>query len=304
MRRESTDAQFYIERLGADFSDYMEEDRRYRLSVRPAQQQLGQLGRVQTIDREHVPEFYLWRSGYRGRSWTGWACSQYPQVCDRATAHWCESGSDAVGRGIIPFTVEDLSFIVPDVIRKQRTLKEVTLAKVELNDGQYLYGVNDLFIGRKTHVSARYEVRLGTSTEQQSSSGIIVSTGMGSTGWFKSVLAGATGIVGSAAWQNMNSEVEVATASASIHGSRQELNHFNWDAPYLYFSVREPFPSRTTAANLVFGQIHSKQPLHIVSQMPEDGVIFSDGVEQDFLEFNSGVEAIIGLAEKRGRLVV
>jgi hypothetical protein len=38
--------------------------------------------------------------------------------------------------------------------------------------------------------------------------------------------------------------------------------------------------------------------------MPEDGVIFSDGVESDYLEFNSGVEATIGLAEKRGRLVV
>lgn len=105
---------------------------------------------------------------------------------------------------LLPFTVEDLSFIVPDVIRRQRSLKEVTLAKVELNDGQVLYGVNDLFIGRKTHVSARYEVRLGASTENQSSSGIIVSTGMGSTGWFKSVLAGASGIVRSAAWQHVS----------------------------------------------------------------------------------------------------
>ncbi|ETT32806.1 hypothetical protein C161_22644 [Paenibacillus sp. FSL R5-192] len=297
-------AQFYIERLGADFSDYMEEDRRYRLSVQQAQQQLGQLGRVQTIDREHVPNFIFGEQDIVvvvGQD--GLVANTLKYVTEQPLIgvnpdpmRW-----DGV---LLPFTVEDLSFIVPDVIRKQRTLKEVTLAKVELNDGQYLYGVNDLFIGRKTHVSARYEVRLGTSTEQQSSSGIIVSTGMGSTGWFKSVLAGATGIVGSAAWQNMNSEAEVATASASIHGSSQDLNHFNWDAPYLYFSVREPFPSRTTAANLVFGQIHSKQQLHIVSQMPEDGVIFSDGVEQDFLEFNSGVEAIIGLAEKRGRLVV
>ncbi|MNW68198.1 hypothetical protein D3C74_469130 [compost metagenome] len=54
----------------------------------------------------------------------------------------------------------------------------------------------------------------------------------------------------------------------------------------------------------MFGQIHAKQPLHIVSQMPADGVIFSDGVEQDFLEFNSGVQATIGLAEKRGQLVI
>ncbi|WP_374955131.1 sugar kinase [Paenibacillus sp. PCH8] len=297
-------AQFYIERLGSDFSDYLEEDRRYRQSVQLAQQQLSQLGRVQTIDREHVPNFIFGKQDIVvvvGQD--GLVANTLKYVTEQPLIgvnpdplRW-----DGV---LLPFTVEDLSFIIPDVIRKQRTLKEVTLAKVELNDGQYLYGVNDLFIGRKTHVSARYEVRLGSSTEQQSSSGVIVSTGMGSTGWFKSVLAGAAGIVGSAAWQNMNSEGEAAASSALNHGNRENTDQFGWDSPYLYFTVREPFPSRTTATNLVFGQIHSQQPLHIVSQMPEDGVIFSDGVEQDFLEFNSGVEAVIGLAEKRGRLVV
>ena len=33
--------------------------------------------------------------------------------------------------------------------------------------------------------------------------------------------------------------------------------------------------------------------------MPENGVIFSDGVESDFLEFNSGTEAIVRIADKK-----
>lgn len=305
-------AQFYIERLGADFSDYVEEDRRYKQSIQLAQQQLSQLGRVQMIDREHVPNFIFGEQDIVvvvGQD--GLVANTLKYVTEQPLIgvnpdpmRW-----DGV---LLPFTVEDLSFIVPDVIRRQRALKEVTLAKVELNDGQVLYGVNDLFIGRKTHVSARYEVRLGASTENQSSSGIIVSTGMGSTGWFKSVLAGASGIVRSAAWQHVSrGEHQQLTSderSVDLRGTASEgglnKNEFSWDSPYLYFTVREPFPSRTTAANLVFGQIHAKQPLHIVSQMPEDGVIFSDGVEQDFLEFNSGVQATIGLAEKRGQLVI
>jgi len=41
-----------------------------------------------------------------------------------------------------------------------------------------------------------------------------------------------------------------------------------------------------------------------VSQMPENGVIFSDGIESDFIEFNSGMQASIGLADKQGHLVV
>ncbi len=38
--------------------------------------------------------------------------------------------------------------------------------------------------------------------------------------------------------------------------------------------------------------------------MPENGVIFSDGIENDYLQFNSGVEATVSVAEKKGHLVV
>ncbi|MCX7711638.1 MAG: sugar kinase, partial [Clostridia bacterium] len=77
-----------------------------------------------------------------------------------------------------------------------------------------------------------------------------------------------------------------------------------WNINYLYFTVREPFPSRTSKADLVFGKVTKGCPLKIVSQMPENGVIFSDGIESDFLQFNSGIEATISVAEKKGHLVV
>jgi hypothetical protein len=38
--------------------------------------------------------------------------------------------------------------------------------------------------------------------------------------------------------------------------------------------------------------------------MATGGVIFSDGVESDFLTFNSGAIARIGVADQRARLVV
>jgi len=37
--------------------------------------------------------------------------------------------------------------------------------------------------------------------------------------------------------------------------------------------------------------------------MAGNGVIFSDGIEKDFLEFNSGTQAVIGSAERKGVLV-
>ena len=70
------------------------------------------------------------------------------------------------------------------------------------------------------------------------------------------------------------------------------------------FSVREPFPSRNSSTELVFGQITQAQPLRILSEMTENGVIFSDGIESDYLVFSSGIEATIFPAAQKGRLGV
>ncbi|MEN3287397.1 MAG: hypothetical protein V7634_1697, partial [Bradyrhizobium sp.] len=35
-----------------------------------------------------------------------------------------------------------------------------------------------------------------------------------------------------------------------------------------------------------------------------NGVIFSDGIEADRLDFNAGTAAAIGIAERQGRLIV
>jgi hypothetical protein len=111
---------------------------------------------------------------------------------------------------------------------------------------------------------------------------------LGSTGWFRSILAGATGI---------------ASALSGRPIKIDEKKAFAWDADYLYFSVREPWPSKTSSAHITFGKVTPKTPLVLVSHMPEDGVIFSDGIESDFLEFNAGTEATIHLAAKKGHLV-
>jgi hypothetical protein len=160
-----------------------------------------------------------------------------------------------------------------------------------LNDGQSIVAVNDLFIGQKTHVSARYGLRFAGKEENQSSSGIIVSTGAGSTGWFRSVVTGAAGIMESFAGWNGGD-------------AARERYRFDWDADHLVFSIREPFVSKLSNAALVFGRIRRTTPLTIVSQMPQNGVIFSDGVEEDFLPFNSGAIAKVGLANRRLNLLM
>ncbi len=282
-------AQFFVEGHGGDFSDYLNEDSRYKQSVKDAHLQLSKLGRVQGVDRDYVPNFIFGEMdvivvvGQDGlvANTLKYLDSQLLIGVNPDPARW-----DGV---LLPFTVTDLSRIVPEAFKRSRPIREVSMAKATLNDGQALYAVNDLYIGQKTHVSSRYQLQLGDRLENQSSSGVIVSTGLGSTGWLKSVLTGAANI--------MREQSDQAFKP-------QSLVSLNWDTQELLFSVREPFPSRTTGAGLVFGKVTKHCPLQIRSQMPENGVIFSDGVESDYLQFNSGIEVSITLAEKKGHLVV
>jgi len=282
-------AKFYVEHLGADFSDYEQEHEEYVIAIKQATDILGKIGRTHVLERVFLTNFLF------GPDDIVVAIGQDGMVAN--TLKYL-SGQPLLGVNpspkrwdgvLLPFLVKDLPTVTSEVISGIRKHKEVTMATVKLNDGQTLLAVNDFFIGQKTHVSARYQISIADKTERQSSSGVIVSTGLGSTGWFKSVLEGANGVV------------------SKISGGTREIesnNQFSWDSDYLYYSVREPFPSNTTNTELIFGMITNGTPLKIVSQMSENGVIFSDGIENDFLEFNSGMEATIGIAEKKGVLVV
>jgi len=194
---------------------------------------------------------------------------------------------DRIDGILIPFTIEKIKKNIKDMLEGKYTVKNVSMAKAELNDGQILYGVNDIFVGSKTHVSFRYSIEINGISENQSSSGIIVSTGAGSTGWFKSVITGARSV----------------SRLYDSGASENEDCRFDWESRYLYYNVREPFPSKMSGTNLVFGRI-TENSLLITSSAPQNGVIFSDGMENDYLEFNSGKIATIGLAEKVAKLVI
>ena len=72
----------------------------------------------------------------------------------------------------------------------------------------------------------------------------------------------------------------------------------------LMFAVREPFASKRTQIETTVGIVTGQSKLIIQSLMPNNGLIFSDGVETDFLKFNSGSIATIGIADEKANLVL
>ena len=64
------------------------------------------------------------------------------------------------------------------------------------------------------------------------------------------------------------------------------------------------FVSRTSQASIAAGYVNQGEELVLESLMSEKGVIFSDGIESDFIQFNSGSIATIGIAKEKAQLVI
>lgn len=290
-------AKFYIEHQGADFTDYLREDETYHRALTETQNALARIGRIQLLDRGFLPNFVFGPEDIVVTLGQDGLVANTLKYLNGQPVVGVNPDPERWDGRLLPFRVGDLPKIMPEVVARKRGVKSVTMAKASLNNGQTMYGVNDLFIGPKSHLSARYIIRSGDASETQSSSGVIVSTGMGSTGWLKSLLTGAATVTQSALSQMGQRTVSKSKVALNVK------SEFAWDANYLFYTVREPFPTKTTGATLVFGRVTADQPLMLESGMAENGVIFSDGIEKDFLEFNSGTKAEIGVAERKGALV-
>lgn len=281
-------AKFYLEHMGADFSDYIIEDQCYQEAVADVVRVAEKYARVQRIDRDFLPNMVFGEKdiviavGQDGlvANTLKYLDGQPLIGVNPDTARW-----DGM---LLPFETGEIGQVLLKVIGGSHQLKEITMAQAKTQDGQIMLAVNDLFVGQKTHVSARYDITWNQKAEYQSSSGIIVSTGLGSTGWYKSVMTQAAGIAG----------------AFGVGRGNFRCEDVGWDEDKLIFVVREPFPSCSTKTDIVYGKLARTDTFKILSQMPENGVVFSDGIESDAIEFNAGTEITIQIAPKKGILVV
>ena len=191
---------------------------------------------------------------------------------------------------LLPFQWQQARAAVQRTLEGRAKTRSVTLAEAKLNNGQRLLAFNDLFIGARSHTSARYRVEVHNHSENQSSSGLLISTGAGSTGWLSSLL-------------NMSAGLSSLTPSPSTPPARPTL-HLRWEDKKLIYFVREPFISKTSSAHITAGTLAPNDQLIIESLMGPEGTIFSDGVESDSLNFSEGAIATISIAHEQAKLVI
>ncbi|NTW28518.1 MAG: hypothetical protein HGA39_04040 [Coriobacteriia bacterium] len=152
---------------------------------------------------------------------------------------------------------------------------ELTLVECCLDDGQRLLALNEVFLGHVSHQTARYRLEVGGRAERHMSSGMIVATGTGATGWASSIYRGL-----------------VCPPTLP-----------NPSEPAAAFLVREAFASGVSGVELTSGLLGARAVLRVTSEMDSGGVIFGDGIEADRVEFGYGMQAEVRVAKERLRLL-
>jgi hypothetical protein len=154
-------------------------------------------------------------------------------------------------------------------------IDRLAMVRAEADDGQELHALNEIYVGHASHQTARYVLTAPAGrSEAQASSGVIVGTGTGATGWCMS------------AWLERHSQLALPGPT---------------DRRLTWF-VREAWPSPATGTARTEGELLAGQELS-VRVAADELVLFGDGVESDAVTLGYGQLVTISLAERALRLV-
>jgi NAD kinase len=161
-----------------------------------------------------------------------------------------------------------------DLLHAHETVQERTMVQARTDDGQLLLALNEIYLGQPGHQTARYRLSAPERPrERQASSGLIVATGTGATGWCRS------------AWLERRSRLTLPPPTEHR----------------LVWFVREAWPSPTTGTESTEGELAGAA---LTVEVESDHLVaFGDGIESDGLTLTWGQSVSLERAARTLRLV-
>ncbi len=176
---------------------------------------------------------------------------------------------------LVPHQPKAAAGLLSAVVGATPAIEELSMVTAVTDDGQQLTALNEVYLGQPTHQTARYTLRVPAGqTEAQASSGLIVATGTGGTGWCRS------------AWLERHSSLALPAPT---------------EARLAWF-VREAWPSPATGTALTEGSLAGDEILQVTAES-DQLVLFGDGVESDAVPLTWGQTARLCISSRSLRLL-
>lgn len=268
-------ARFFLESRDQSLEVVEARHERAVAARKQVEQALPPTWRVARVRREHLDRFLFEREDLVMVVGQDGLVANVAKYLDGQKVLGFNPAPDLYDGVLVPHDPTGAAELIQATAFGRVAVQERSMVEARLDNRQSLLALNEIFVGQAGHQSARYHIEWAGQRERQSSSGVIIASGTGSTGWACSINR---------------------TRAAPVKLPAPE-------DPKLAFFVREAFPSRATRVDVDAGLIASGESLQIQSRMNESGVVFGDGIEEDFLTFHWGCTLEVKLAEQRLRLV-
>jgi hypothetical protein len=280
-------AGFVLETRGHSIAPYRDEHAAYAAALALIRRQIPKDLAVAAVRREELPHFLFRDSDLIvvcGPDGLFVNVAKYVKDQPVVTVN---PDPNQVAGALMLFEPPMVGAVIDAVKSERHRVERLPFVRAAINDDeQIVWGINDVFVGRGDHVSARYEIAFAGQREHHSSSGVIISTGVGATGWLSSIVAMADGLAGGR---------QAAGALMSLPKPASSE---------LVFVVREPFASPATGTALVTGRVRPGRPLVLYSEMAAGGCVFSDGIVERAAEWNTGSTVSITVGDRYVQRVI
>ena len=268
-------ARFYVRAQGRPFDELVERDARERAAEAAVLGAIPNAWRRARVTRDDLPAFPFESDDVVVAVGQDGLVANLAKYAEGQPVIGINPDASLYEGVLVRHAPRDAAELIRLAAERRIRCEDRTMVEARLDDGQTIRALNEVFVGHRSHQSARYTLAVTGREEAHSSSGLIVATGTGATGWVRSIA---------------RERASAPPMPAPCDGA-------------LILLVREAFPGPGYGVELTSALIAGGAAAEVSSAMGEGGVVFGDGIEDDRLAFTWGRIATIRRAETPLRLV-